>query len=171
MNELLPSEVLKEIPRYAVGGGRRDEVQAKALGRGLVVVEQCDVPGKIITCDFDNTVTPPAQMDKVIARLYKTLYAIRDIKYATTSVSSCGIHVYCVLAVARPLYVRVALAAALGSDPVREAINSHRLTRADEEIPVACFEKPDVIPGLVDFLAANALPNEYRVHLPGGLNA
>jgi hypothetical protein len=163
---VIDTEVTQCEP-YIPAGASRVEVRDKALSKGLVVVELRDVLGKLVTCDFDNTLLLPKQADDVRERLKSRLYKLDTMFYSSHSASGCGLHVYYVTRNLFPLSVRVTLAASLGSDPVREAINAERLSLSTPaEMPVALFEKPDVIPELIEFLKKHAHPTEYKVHLP-----
>lgn len=110
--------------------------EAKVLGLNVVEAEY-----DTLQLDFDTDEQWKLFIDERLPRLY-VFMPIKRVWW--TESKSGNKHVYVKLADEWPETTRIALQAALGSDPTREFLNVMR-HNAEVESPILLFEKPDAV--------------------------
>lgn len=141
----------------------REEDLQKALSEGLFVIELFNVPGRIVSCDFDVPTSPQEMYDRA-----KVLEPFRFAVHAsahTPSRGGRGFHRIYATQEDLSLQVRSTIAAALGSDPVRECVLQERLIKGAPHYALA-FEKMGSLACIEGFLIQFANENEFKIHLP-----
>lgn len=149
----------------AYSEAREEELQ-KALSAGLFVVELFNVPGHIVTCDFDvEHNCSPEDLLKRAKVLEPFRFQTNGEAVHTVSRGGQGFHRFYTTPALLPLSIRSTIAVALGSDPIRECVLQERILNGSPHYALM-FEKLNNLENVEGFLYQFADENEFKIHLP-----